>query len=181
MHLIYGGCGCASAAARFYRKRYPNAERHPDYRVRTKKKAINNNKYPIFDSDEVKQIRNTLDAIGTIFKVTRLNGAYVAYKNCKEILRQKIEFGKKQHHLGLIQESDNKIKTVWNNIKKEVTKRVIATNANLFADELNDFFANVGEKVNTSLGPQTSDEAMQLLEKSAKNRFNIYSTSDICF
>ncbi|KAL3266748.1 hypothetical protein HHI36_010909, partial [Cryptolaemus montrouzieri] len=57
-----------------------------------KKKAINNNEYPIFDSDEVKQIRNTLDAIGTIFKVTRLNGAYVAYKKCKKILLQKIEF-----------------------------------------------------------------------------------------
>ncbi|KAL3289524.1 hypothetical protein HHI36_022941 [Cryptolaemus montrouzieri] len=83
-----------------------------------KKKAINNNKYPIFDSDEVKQIRNTLDAIGTIFKVTRLNEAYVAYKKCEEILRQKIEFGKKQHHLGLIQESDSKIKTVWNIIKR---------------------------------------------------------------
>ncbi|KAL3274315.1 hypothetical protein HHI36_015718 [Cryptolaemus montrouzieri] len=53
-----------------------------------KKKAINNNKYPIFDSDEVKQIRNTLDAIATIFKVTRSNGAYIAYKKCKEILRQ---------------------------------------------------------------------------------------------
>ncbi|KAL3271797.1 hypothetical protein HHI36_022267 [Cryptolaemus montrouzieri] len=34
MHLIYGECGCnASAAARLYRERYPNAERHPDYRV----------------------------------------------------------------------------------------------------------------------------------------------------
>ncbi|KAL3287856.1 hypothetical protein HHI36_002314, partial [Cryptolaemus montrouzieri] len=75
-----------------------------------KKKAINNNKYPIFDSDEVKQIRNTLDAINTIFKVTRSNGAYIAYKKCKEILRQKIEFVKKKHHLGLIQESNNKIK-----------------------------------------------------------------------
>ncbi|KAL3288085.1 hypothetical protein HHI36_002536 [Cryptolaemus montrouzieri] len=34
MHLIYGECGCnASTAARLYRERYPNAERHPDYRV----------------------------------------------------------------------------------------------------------------------------------------------------
>ncbi|KAL3265612.1 hypothetical protein HHI36_009816 [Cryptolaemus montrouzieri] len=34
MHLIYGECGCnASAAARLYRERYPNAERLPDYRV----------------------------------------------------------------------------------------------------------------------------------------------------
>ncbi|KAL3279477.1 hypothetical protein HHI36_016987 [Cryptolaemus montrouzieri] len=34
MHLIYGECGCnASAAVRLYRERYPNAERHPDYRV----------------------------------------------------------------------------------------------------------------------------------------------------
>ncbi|KAL3286882.1 hypothetical protein HHI36_001370 [Cryptolaemus montrouzieri] len=34
MHLIYGECGCnASAAASLYRERYPNAERHPDYRV----------------------------------------------------------------------------------------------------------------------------------------------------
>ncbi|KAL3265972.1 hypothetical protein HHI36_010160 [Cryptolaemus montrouzieri] len=130
-----------------------------------KKKAYNNNKYPIFDSDEVKRIRNSLDAIDTIFKVTRSNGAYILYKKCKEILRQKIEFGKKQHYLGLIQESDNKIKTVWNIIKKAVTKPVNATNANLSADELNDFFANVGEKINTSLGSQTSDKAMQLLEK----------------
>ncbi|KAL3270983.1 hypothetical protein HHI36_021486 [Cryptolaemus montrouzieri] len=81
----------------------------------------------------------------------------------QEIPSAKIEFGKKQH---LIQESDNKIKTVWNIIKKEVTKPVNATNTNLSADKLNDFFANVGEKVNTSLGPQTSDKAMQLLEKS---------------
>ncbi|KAL3279816.1 hypothetical protein HHI36_017323 [Cryptolaemus montrouzieri] len=58
------------------------------------------------------------------------------------------------------------MKTVWNIIKKEVTKPVIATNANISADELNDFFADVGEKVNTRLGPQTSDKAMQLLEKS---------------
>ncbi|KAL3280943.1 hypothetical protein HHI36_004170, partial [Cryptolaemus montrouzieri] len=113
-----------------------------------------------------KQIRNTLDAIDTIFKVTRSNGAYIAYKKSKEILRQKIEFRKKQHHLGLVQESDNKIKTVWNIIKKEVAKPVNATNTNLSADELNDFFANVGEKVNTSLDTQTSDKAMQLLEKS---------------
>ncbi|KAL3287028.1 hypothetical protein HHI36_001514 [Cryptolaemus montrouzieri] len=35
MHFIYGECGCnISAAARLYRERYPNAERHPDYRVR---------------------------------------------------------------------------------------------------------------------------------------------------
>lgn len=34
MHLIYGECLCnANAAARMYRERYPNAERHPDYRV----------------------------------------------------------------------------------------------------------------------------------------------------
>lgn len=34
MHLIYGECHCNSAAAaRLYRERYPNAERHPDYRV----------------------------------------------------------------------------------------------------------------------------------------------------
>ncbi|KAL3279156.1 hypothetical protein HHI36_016670, partial [Cryptolaemus montrouzieri] len=55
-----------------------------------KKKAINNNKYPIFDSDEVKQIKNTLDAIDTVFKVNRSNGAYIANKKYKE--RQKIEF-----------------------------------------------------------------------------------------
>ncbi|KAL3283929.1 hypothetical protein HHI36_018097 [Cryptolaemus montrouzieri] len=133
--------------------------------IERKKKAINNNKYPIFDSDEVKQIRNTLDAIDTIFKVTRSNGVYIAYKKCKKILRQKIEFGKKQHHLGLIQESETKTKTVCNTIKKEVTKPVNATNANLPADELNDSFAHVGEKVNTSLGPQTTDKAMQLLKK----------------
>ncbi|KAL3290266.1 hypothetical protein HHI36_023616, partial [Cryptolaemus montrouzieri] len=145
-----------------------------------KKKAINKNKYHIFDSEKVKQIRNTLDAIDTIFKVIRLNGAYVVYKKCKEILRRKIEFGKKQHHLGLIQESDNKIKTVWNIIKKEVTKPVIATNTNLSADKLNDFFANVGEKVNTSLGSQMSDKAMQLLEKSLPKTdltFTLHTTS----
>ncbi|KAL3287033.1 hypothetical protein HHI36_001519 [Cryptolaemus montrouzieri] len=34
MHLVYEECGCnASAAARLYRERYPNAERHPKYRV----------------------------------------------------------------------------------------------------------------------------------------------------
>lgn len=34
MHFIYGECrGNASAAARLYRERYPNAERHPDHRV----------------------------------------------------------------------------------------------------------------------------------------------------
>ncbi|KAL3287926.1 hypothetical protein HHI36_002382 [Cryptolaemus montrouzieri] len=34
MHLIYGECGCnASAAARLYRERFPNAEQHRDYRV----------------------------------------------------------------------------------------------------------------------------------------------------
>lgn len=34
MHLIYGECRCnASAAARLYRERYPDVERHPDYRV----------------------------------------------------------------------------------------------------------------------------------------------------
>lgn len=34
MHLIYGECRCnASAAARLYRQRYPNAARHPDHRV----------------------------------------------------------------------------------------------------------------------------------------------------
>lgn len=34
MHLIYGECLCnANAAARMYRERYRNAERHPDYRV----------------------------------------------------------------------------------------------------------------------------------------------------
>lgn len=34
MHLIYGECRCnARAAARLYRERYPNAERHPDHRV----------------------------------------------------------------------------------------------------------------------------------------------------
>ncbi|KAL3272810.1 hypothetical protein HHI36_014270 [Cryptolaemus montrouzieri] len=148
--------------------------------LKIQEKAINNNKYSIFDSDEVKQIRNTLDAIDTIFKVTRSNGAYVAYKKCKEILRQKIEFGKKQHLLGLIQESDNKIKTVWNIMKKEVTKPVMATNANLSADELNDFFANVGG-VNSSLGPQTNDKAMQLLEKRLPKidlTFTLHLTSD---
>ncbi|KAL3269769.1 hypothetical protein HHI36_008829 [Cryptolaemus montrouzieri] len=32
--ISYGECGCnASAAARLYRKRYPNAKRHSDYRV----------------------------------------------------------------------------------------------------------------------------------------------------
>lgn len=36
MHLIYGECRCnASAAARLYRERYPNAARHPDHRVFT--------------------------------------------------------------------------------------------------------------------------------------------------
>lgn len=34
MHLIYGECRCnANAAARLYRERYPNSERHPDHRV----------------------------------------------------------------------------------------------------------------------------------------------------
>lgn len=34
MHIIYGECHCnASAAARLYRERYPNAARHPDHRV----------------------------------------------------------------------------------------------------------------------------------------------------
>lgn len=34
MHLIYGECRCnASVAARLYRERYPNVQRHPDYRV----------------------------------------------------------------------------------------------------------------------------------------------------
>lgn len=34
MHFIYGECrGNASEAARLYRERYPNAERHPDHRV----------------------------------------------------------------------------------------------------------------------------------------------------
>lgn len=34
MHLVYGECRCnATAAARLYRERYPNAERHPDHRV----------------------------------------------------------------------------------------------------------------------------------------------------
>ncbi|KAL3268881.1 hypothetical protein HHI36_007970 [Cryptolaemus montrouzieri] len=133
-----------------------------------KRKAINNNEYSIFDSDEVKQIRNTLDATDTILKVTRSNGA-------------KIEFDKTQHYLGLIQKLDNKIKTVWNIIKKDVTKPVIAANANISAGELNDFFANVGEKVNNSLGPQTSDEAMQLLKKSLPKidlTFTLYPTSD---
>lgn len=36
MHLIYGECRCnASAAARLYRERYPNAARYPDHRVFT--------------------------------------------------------------------------------------------------------------------------------------------------
>ncbi|KAL3278908.1 hypothetical protein HHI36_016426, partial [Cryptolaemus montrouzieri] len=108
------------SAEEFYNHFFSELKHWFDVYIRErKKKAINNNKYPIFDSDEVKQIRNTLDAINTIFKVTRSNEAYIAYKKCKEILRQKIEFGKKQHHPGLIQESDNKIKTVWNIIKKE--------------------------------------------------------------
>ncbi|KOB62356.1 Transposase-like protein [Operophtera brumata] len=34
MHLIYGECLCnANAAARVYRERYSNAERHPAHRV----------------------------------------------------------------------------------------------------------------------------------------------------
>ncbi|GBP16079.1 hypothetical protein EVAR_94417_1 [Eumeta japonica] len=36
MHFIYGECRCnASAAARLYRERYPNAARYPDHRVFT--------------------------------------------------------------------------------------------------------------------------------------------------
>lgn len=36
MHLIYGECRCnASAAARLYREKFPNAARYPDYRVFT--------------------------------------------------------------------------------------------------------------------------------------------------
>lgn len=98
---------------------------------------------------ELVNIKKTLDAVFTVFAVSKTETAENAYKTLKNIYKSKIEEKVRQKNASAINEAANKQKAIWKIIKREteIKTRKSVTNVVITPDQFNKYFCSVGVKL----------------------------------
>lgn len=99
-------------------------------------------------SENLKQMKNTLDVISIAAKVTKDSKTYDLYNNLKTEYKKAIDSEVRNNYMKRITCSDNRQKSIWEIIKKN-TKTCPKSNEKLqlTSDELNTHFATVNTNV----------------------------------
>jgi len=117
-----------------------------DINIPTKYKYVNTTQNKInWYSQELKQMKNTLDALHVIMLQTKGEAEKCAYNVYKTDYKNKIYETKKEKNEDYIRNSSNKQKAIWNIIKSNSPNAKLQTHSNiqLTATQLNTFFTNV--------------------------------------
>ncbi|XP_074042677.1 uncharacterized protein [Leptinotarsa decemlineata] len=98
-------------------------------------------------TEELKKMKNRLDALDTIRKVRSDEASERAYVQYKHDYNRNIIERKKRYNEEYIAQAVDKTKAIWNIIKSETAPNITKINkSKLMTDELNDYFAMVGSE-----------------------------------
>lgn len=127
-------------------------------------------------TEELKEMKNKLDALNTIYEVRRDDKSLNAYKKYKKQYIEKINDTKRISNAKHIEGASNKTKAIWDVIKAETkTEKINKENESLLtADELNQFFQNVGQNAIEQLGNVERPPGQLLKECKINNEKSIF-------
>lgn len=142
--------------------------------IKTKTVTIKNQSK--YRTEELISMKNKLDAMGTIAKVINDNCINEVYRQYKHEYREAIDRTRKLENEQKIINSDNKQKTIWQIINRESGRNRINNEENnnpLTANELNDYFIQVGElvvkEIKSNCGIDSGSSAYTFLVNSKVN------------
>jgi len=109
--------------------------------ISNKKKNLN------WYTEELRQLRNKLDAFDVIYKVRKDEASLEAYKACKSLYIDRLNTTRKQSNATFINNSSNKSKAMWSVIKRETTNTIKSSpgDGKLTANSLNQYFTDTSK------------------------------------
>ncbi|KAL3272761.1 hypothetical protein HHI36_014222 [Cryptolaemus montrouzieri] len=113
--------------------------------IKTVTKLKRNLKKNINKNQEIRELKCKLDAFAVIRDVRKDEDSRRAYLTCKHLFKQRTLEVKIRLNSIKINEAGNKNKAIWKVINNETKLRKDTATGNLDPDELNDYFANIGE------------------------------------
>lgn len=127
---------------------------------------------------EIVEMKNKLDALYTICKVKRDLESERSYKIFKEAYKHEIQMVRKRQTEVRLSNSSNKQKTVWRIINEE-KQRPIYNSIDIAPDQLNNFFANVGNNIVNQLPDvkQTPNDLIKNLQVDTTKSFCLFECS----
>ncbi|KAK9881952.1 hypothetical protein WA026_018145, partial [Henosepilachna vigintioctopunctata] len=117
----------------------------------------NSKKNGIHNNVNIREIKNRLEILDIIFKVTKSDKVLEEYKRCKKELIDYIKKTKREFNEALINNSENKT-------KKETVKKKIITPNNGNAETFNNYFSSVAQQMSGNVAGNKA-EALKLLKQ----------------
>lgn len=108
------------------------------------------NKRPMWISKKIMSMKNTLEALQTIARVEKSQQSAEVFKSYKRSYFQEIEENHRNYNAYILNNADNKQKAIWKIINTK-TKTSNTKECKLNADDLNLYFATIGEKTSDSI------------------------------
>lgn len=121
-------------------------------------------------TDELREVRRTLDAMYTVARVTNNPEHKKLYKEAKKNYVLRIDRAKKQANCDFITSAKNKQSASWKIVRQETGKsrmKVNTTDSVLTAEDLNKFFSDVGVNTLASLDVNHADPIDMLRDTKA--------------
>ncbi|XP_045470556.1 uncharacterized protein LOC123677866 [Harmonia axyridis] len=133
-------------------------------------------------SEEQKKMKNHLDALAVKAITTKNDTDYEIYKIFKKRYHEELLRAHKHENSRLIQNSENKQKTIWNIIRKETnTRKKKSPDSELCAEELNEYFCGLGENVYNGVLPTDGSAHDYMRNVRIKNKDSCFlQPTDAC-
>lgn len=143
----------------------------------TFRKSKSDNLLLRWETKELDQMKNQLDAIYTIIKVTEEYQFKELYKKLKREYNVKVDEAKKKAYSKYISESENRVSAAWKLVKCETGKATQRkeVDSSLIAEELNNFFMDMCSC--TSINPNQNDPTT-LMQTSTANTISLGQTEE---
>ncbi|KAK9873444.1 hypothetical protein WA026_022675, partial [Henosepilachna vigintioctopunctata] len=127
-----------------------------------KVKVIERKKYKYTKS--IKQLKNKVDAAGTIYRTKKDDNSKKLYEALKNKLRECIAESVKSGNNKKLKSAVNKLQGIWQLIKQETSKKSPkATGATITADEMNDYLTSIGNRIQDA-AQRSPHESIDLLK-----------------
>ncbi|KAL3265963.1 hypothetical protein HHI36_010150 [Cryptolaemus montrouzieri] len=143
----------------------------------TKRIKITNNKRRniVFEaSEDLLQLKNHLNALGTVARATKHEAVYDLYNAKKQEYHKRMDEEVRQKNIEYIQNGQNFQRAMWNVINNETKKTRRHTSSNFSSDDCNSYFVNRSEKILETIQPIGQSTRDPLHNLSIDKTFTIY-------
>lgn len=118
-------------------------------------------------TNELRDMKNKVSVLFDFFKKYPSPHTETCYKQYRATYRKEILLAKRNANSKIIQNSDNRSKSIWNVIREEIPKNNVSSDSSeINADDFNNYFVNMAPRQNADL---SNVSALSYLEKTSVN------------